>query len=67
VDLRMPGGDGTDAIPFMREADPDLRIIATSGLSPTEEEAIMLREAGATFLSKPFQLSEIIDLFVLSS
>ncbi|MCP4868865.1 MAG: response regulator [Proteobacteria bacterium] len=66
VDLRMPGGDGTEAIPLMREADPRLKIIATSGLPPTEAEAEDLSKDKAKFVGKPFQLSEIIDLLVLS-
>jgi two-component system cell cycle sensor histidine kinase/response regulator CckA len=62
MDLRMPGGDGAEAIPLLREADPHIRIVATSGLTPTEAEDAMLREVGATFIAKPFQLSELIDL-----
>lgn len=65
LDLRMPGGDGTDAIPFLREADRQLKIIATSGLTPTDVEAEGLAKDNATFVNKPFQLAEIIDLLVL--
>ncbi len=64
IDLRMPGGDGTEAIPRIRSLDAGIRILATSGLTPTDAEAAALEADGATFLAKPFQLSEIIDSLV---
>ena len=64
IDLRMPGGAGTEAIPRIRSLDAGIRILATSGLTPTDAEAAALEADGATFLAKPFQLSEIIDSLV---
>ena len=51
TDMNMPLMDGAATIRALRELDPDVRIIATSGLSAGLNEA---ERQGATFLPKPY-------------
>jgi two-component system cell cycle sensor histidine kinase/response regulator CckA len=66
VDLNMPGMPGLQAIRGLRATDPDLRIIATSGLGPDAAQQAALGEANAEFLAKPFGLGEIVEVLLMS-
>jgi CheY-like chemotaxis protein len=52
LDLRMPGMDGVQALPLIREVSPGTVVVALSALpvSPMTERAISL---GATYVRKP--------------
>lgn len=63
VDIVMPGIDGIETTKRLLEKYPDARILVVSSLAfdDTMEEA---KEAGALgFLSKPFELDEVIAAF----
>ena len=62
VDLSMPRVDGLEAIPRMRRAAPEARIVAMSGFPREHMEARAL-EAGATaYLQKGADLDAILDV-----
>jgi CheY-like chemotaxis protein len=54
----MPGMDGLTLIQHLRAAQPDLTIVATSGLSTYQATAL---DAGArVFLPKPYDLCDLL-------
>ena len=61
VDMQLPGLPGVDVIEQARAMDPDIRLVATSGLDPEPHTADRLTAAGASFLAKPFRLGEVVD------
>src|SRR5436190_6831768 len=60
LDLRMPGMDGVQALPLIREASPGTVVVALSALpvSPMTNRAISL---GATYVRKP-DLRRVVNL-----
>lgn len=58
VDLRMPGLSGLAVVRRLRELDPGLRIVLTSGYA--HETPAELADADA-FLAKPFRRHELLD------
>lgn len=59
IDVMMPNMGGIAAIRTLREIDPQVKIIATSGLSSKQEPAFA---AGANlFLPKPFILGNLLE------
>ena len=60
LDLRMPGMDGVQALPLIREASPGTVVVALSALpvSPMTERAISL---GASYVRKP-DLRRVVNL-----
>src|SRR5438552_19140222 len=60
LDLRMPGMDGVQALPLIRDASPGTVVVALSALpgSPMTDRAISL---GATYVRKP-DLRRVVNL-----
>src|SRR5881227_882242 len=60
LDLRMPGMDGVQALPLIREASPSTVVVALSAMpvSPMTDRAITL---GATYVRKP-DLRRVVNL-----
>src|SRR5437667_4648060 len=60
LDLRMPGMDGVQALPLIRDASPGTVVVALSALpvSPMTNRAISL---GATYVRKP-DLRRVVSL-----
>jgi two-component system chemotaxis response regulator CheY len=59
MDHRMPNKDGVDTTIKIREMDPAAKIIFASADTTIRERAL---DAGATgFLSKPFQINELVS------
>src|SRR5881227_3395908 len=60
LDLRMPGMDGVQALPLIRDASPGTVVVALSALpmSPMTDRAEML---GATYVRKP-DLRRVVNL-----
>jgi two-component system response regulator RegA len=60
VDLRMPGTNGLDLVPQLRDRRPDLRIVILTGYGsiPTATEAI--RRGAREYLTKPADVDEIL-------
>jgi CheY-like chemotaxis protein len=60
LDLRMPGMDGVEALPLIRDAAPGVVVVALSALpvGPMTDRAIDL---GATYVRKP-DLRRVVNL-----
>jgi two-component system cell cycle sensor histidine kinase/response regulator CckA len=59
LDMMMPGLDGQAAIQALRQVDPDVRIIASSGLRRRARGA-PLPEGTRAFLPKPYSDSQLL-------
>jgi two-component system, cell cycle sensor histidine kinase and response regulator CckA len=61
IDMQLPGLPGGEVIQQARAADPDIRLVATSGLEPDPRTQDQLKADKASFLPKPFRLGEVVD------
>jgi PAS domain S-box-containing protein len=59
VDMMMPGMDGPATMRALREIDPKIRIIASSGLR-TADDAAKLVEGATAFLQKPYTDDQLL-------
>jgi CheY-like chemotaxis protein len=60
TDLMMPGMDGRATIRALRELDPDVRVVAMSGLTPGGNAGPA--DVGArAFLPKPYQAADLLQ------
>ncbi|NJM97280.1 MAG: response regulator [Phormidesmis sp. RL_2_1] len=60
MDLTMPDLDGSTAIQVMQRINPQMKIIAVSGLPGNEQIASRLGESVKAFLSKPYESSTLL-------
>ena len=59
LDLKLPDGDGLEAIPQCRELAPDTPIIAMTAYSVRRVATEALRRGAYDFFTKPLKISEI--------
>ena len=57
LDLDMPVLDGERALPLLREARPDVRVIVCSGYDLDASAQALLAAGACSFIRKPFQAS----------
>ena len=60
LDLTMPIMGGQEAFEKMREIQEDLRVVIISGYGPDERIARLLDQGAVAFLSKPFDVYELL-------
>jgi len=60
MDLMMPVMDGQDAIAALRGIDPEVRVIATSGLPDPGPGARSGARGADVFLAKPFDAEALM-------
>lgn len=60
VDMVMPIMDGRATIRALRKIDPDVKIVAVSGLKDDEEHVQAARVDANTFLSKPYTAETLL-------
>ena len=60
LDLTMPGQNGESVLRELRAIRDDIRVVLMSGYDESETERIQ-DERPTTFLSKPFQVSELLQ------
>ncbi len=60
MDLIMPGLNGTETVEKLREIDPDVKIIFTSGYGVEDHPELQANKKG-TFIQKPFQTEVLIE------
>lgn len=61
MDIMMPSMDGLTAIRTLQELNPQVRIIATSGLATNSHQAEEVGASVKAFLSKPYTAKELLD------
>jgi two-component system, cell cycle sensor histidine kinase and response regulator CckA len=61
IDMMMPSMDGLSSIPLLRRMNPEVSIIAMSGLSSTETVTQAEKLGSQGFLSKPFTTKELLQ------
>ncbi len=59
LDLQMPRLGGTETLSRLRDLQPNLKVILTSGYFPSESLHDLLRRHRCGYLQKPFRLAEI--------
>jgi signal transduction histidine kinase/ActR/RegA family two-component response regulator len=62
TDIMMPFGDGRQLIMALYEKDPELPIIAMSGLATREFQRETIMRGARAFLSKPFTSDQLLAL-----
>ncbi len=62
MDIMMSSMDGLGTIPLLRRFNPNLYVIAMSGLNSTEAVAQIERLGFQRFLSKPFTTRELLQI-----
>lgn len=61
LDICMPKMDGMEAFKSMREADPRLKVVFSSGHSESDEIARLKEKLSVKFIQKPFSLDSFIE------
>ncbi len=61
MDLTMPRMDGKEAFRRMKEADPSVRVILSSGYNEQESIQQFLGRGLAGFIQKPYQLRALVE------
>jgi CheY-like chemotaxis protein/anti-sigma regulatory factor (Ser/Thr protein kinase) len=61
LDVMMPKMDGLTMLAHLRERDKDLRVIVMTALSTPETAITALREQACDFLTKPFDLPQLLS------
>jgi DNA-binding NarL/FixJ family response regulator len=66
LDLMLPDGDGTAILAAIRDADLPIRVAVTTGSSDRQRLDRVLRLRPDLLLTKPVNLSELLDGMGLS-
>ena len=64
LDLSLPGMDGLQAIPYLKDAAPDVVVIVFSGFAAERMEAAALAQGAARYLEKGTDLVQVRDAVV---
>lgn len=61
LDLSMPGMNGEEVFHILRQINPDIRILLSSGFNETEVTARLAGQNITGFIQKPYTLDTLID------
>jgi DNA-binding NtrC family response regulator len=61
TDLRMPRVPGEQVVQFVREQDPNSKVIVISGYSSLYTVSQTVSHGACAFLSKPFSIKELMQ------
>lgn len=61
LDMIMPGIDGVETYQLLKEVDPDVKVLISSGYRKDERVDAFLEEPFTGFLKKPFSLAHLSD------
>ena len=61
LDLIMPGIDGIDTYQLLKEMDPNVKVLISSGYRKDERVENFLKESSTGFIKKPFSLAHLSD------
>ncbi|MCA9979614.1 MAG: response regulator [Anaerolineales bacterium] len=60
LDMKMPGLSGPDTLRELRQLDPHIPVILSSGYSEDETKKAIADQGPAIFLPKPYNFEELI-------
>ena len=60
LDLHMPGLSGEETWRALRELDPDVRVLFTSGYPEQDAESLLRSAPGAAFIQKPYKTADLL-------
>jgi two-component system response regulator RegA len=63
LDLRVPDGSGLDLIPWLKELDPETRIVVLTGYGSIATALEAVRRGATHYLTKPADADEILAAF----
>lgn len=61
LDMKMPGLSGPDTLRELRQIDPHVPVILSSGYSEDETKRAIADQGPAIFLPKPYNFDELIN------
>ncbi len=60
LDMVMPGMSGEKTLIKLREIDPEIKVLLTSGFSQSGRASEILKQGANDFIQKPYQVSELM-------
>jgi two-component system response regulator RegA len=67
LDLRVPGGQSLDLIPFFKQLDAETRIVVLTGYGSIATAVEAIRRGATQYLTKPANADEILAAFELDT
>ena len=61
LDMLMPGMSGSDLYPRLKNINPDLRVLVSTGYNRNEQIQQLLDGGRNGFIQKPYNLSQLIE------
>ncbi|EPR41585.1 response regulator receiver protein [Desulfovibrio sp. X2] len=61
LDVKMPGMDGVQALPRIRELAPQAEVIVLTGHASVDDAALLMERGASEYLVKPCGVNEILD------
>lgn len=63
LDVMMPGMNGIEVLKVIRRKWPHIKVIMNSGVATSEEREISIKHGAFAFLTKPYNISQLLNLF----
>lgn len=62
LDIRMPGVDGMELLPRIRQADPRITVIMMTAFGNIDLAVQSIKQGASDFISKPFEMEDLVHL-----
>ncbi len=62
VDMNLPKLTGKECFRYLKQMDPNVKVLLSTGLSLNEDAEDLIREGVSGFIQKPFELSQFLDI-----
>jgi DNA-binding NtrC family response regulator len=61
LDVRMPELSGVEALPKIKEIDPDIEVIVLTGHASVETAKSIIRNGAYDYLLKPYSIETLLE------
>ena len=61
LDVRMPEMSGVEALPKIKEIDPDIEVIVLTGHASVETAKSIIRNGAYDYLLKPYSIETLLE------